>query len=260
MNTYSGEWIVRPKRSAAPMRLFCFPHAGSGASAFGGWGEDLGADAEVCFVQTPGRENRLRESLYSSIAELVPPLIQGISGLLDRPFVFYGHSLGATIAFEVARRLRRTVGMSPDHLFVAASPAPQLPWSHPPVRFLPEGEFLREIQTRYGGVPQEVMESAEVRDVFVPILRADVTMVETYTYSPDAPLDCEITAFGGLDDPMVSQPSLEAWQQQTSSGFSLQMLPGNHLFLRSARKTLLESIAGGLRELQEVQRPSRQVG
>jgi medium-chain acyl-[acyl-carrier-protein] hydrolase len=233
------------------MRLFCFPHAGVGPSVFRGWADDLDADTEVCLVQLPGRESRLHEPLFSSIAELVPPLTDGIKGLLDRPFAFYGHSLGATIAFEVARRLRRTLGIIPDHLFVAASPAPQVPWSHPPVRFLREGEFLREIQRRYGGVPSEVMDSAEVRDIFVPILRADVTMVETYVCLLDAPLDCQITAFGGTDDLMVSQSSLEAWQQQTSSQFSLHKLQGNHLFLRSARNTLLELIGSGLKSFRK---------
>jgi medium-chain acyl-[acyl-carrier-protein] hydrolase len=241
-------WIICPKpRPEASSRLFCFPHAGVGPSAFRGWAERLKPDAEVCLVQLPGREGRLRDNLFSSIPELVQPLAENISAFLDRPFAFYGHSLGATIAFETALRLRQTSNIQPVYLFVGASPAPQLPWKHPPVRFLPDEDLLNEIQRRYGVMPPEVICDAEMRALVLRILRADISMVETYECLPGPRLDCSITAFGGIEDQTVEQSSLEAWTHQTSAGFRLEMLPGNHFFLQSAREPLLGSIAHELR-------------
>jgi medium-chain acyl-[acyl-carrier-protein] hydrolase len=248
-----NDWIVRPKaRSRAPLRLFCFPHAGVGTSAFRGWAEELKLDAEICLIQPPGRESRLRDELFSSIPELVPVLVENIASFLDRPFAFYGHSLGAIVAFETALELRRTRHLQPIHMFVGASPAPQLPWIHSPLRSLPDDDFLTETQRRYGPMPQEVIADADMRTMILRVLRADITTVETYSHVAQAPLDCGITAFGGLEDRMVTRPLLEAWQQQTLSDFRLHMLPGSHFFLHSARTRLLEFISDELRVLHEM--------
>jgi medium-chain acyl-[acyl-carrier-protein] hydrolase len=251
----SGEWTLCPeKRSAARLKLFCFHHAGVGSSVFRGWAGGLNADVEVSLVQLPGREGRLREALISSMSALVPALIKELLPLLDRPFAFYGHSLGATVAFEAALQLRQVLNIEPVHLFVGASPAPHLPWNHPPLRSSPEDYFLSEIERRYGALPHEVMSDDEMRALVLPILRSDVAMLETYTCTPGKPLDCDITAFGGLRDQIVPRRALEAWRHQTSGRFRLQMLDGNHFFLRSCRPQLLEFIAEALqlKRLQSV--------
>jgi medium-chain acyl-[acyl-carrier-protein] hydrolase len=248
--TLSDQWIIRPrKRPKARFRLYCFPHSGVGSSAFRGWPDELtvDADVEVCLVQLPGREGRLRESLSTSIATLVPALVENMSPLLDRPFAFYGHSLGATIAFETALNIRRNFHMEPIQMFVGASPAPQLPWGHSPLRSLPEDVFLSEMRQRYGALPQEILSDEEMRALALEILRADFTMIETYVYSPQAPLDCNVTVFGGLQDQMVTPQALQAWRHQTSGRFRIQMLDGDHLFLRSCRAELLKSIADELK-------------
>ena len=242
-----GHWIVCPQpRPKARQRLFCFPHAGVGTSVFRGWAQELNADAEVCLLQLPGREGRLREQLPTAIRELTPAIAEAMSDLLDRPFAFYGHSLGATIAFETALQLREMSLAQPFHLFVGASPAPQLPWEHPHLRTLSENEFLSEVQRRYGGLPREVISDAEMRALLLPILRADVAMIETYSDSANAPLSCDITAFGGRADSMVKPGALEAWREQTTGRFRMQMLDGDHLFLRSNRTKLMRSIANEL--------------
>ncbi len=253
----SGQSIVVPRRRRnARHRLFCFHHAGVGPSAFRGWADELAADAEVCLIQFPGREGRLREAPCSSLAALVPTLVESLLPLLDRPFAFYGHSLGATVAFESALNLRRIHQVQPIHLFVGASPAPHLPWNHSPLRFLPEGDFLNEMEGRYGALPREVMSDAEMRALVLPILRADFSMIETYVYSPDEPLSCDISVFGGLLDEMVKRSDLEAWRHLTSGRFRLQMLDGNHLFLKSCRAQLLESIASELNLSCESRKPA----
>jgi medium-chain acyl-[acyl-carrier-protein] hydrolase len=241
----SGRSIICPKRRPnAGQRLFCFPHAGVGPSVFRGWADEMLADSEVCLIQLPGREGRLRETPFSSIVDLMPALIEDMLPLLDQPFAFYGHSLGATVAFECAQNLRRTHRLLPTHLFAGASPAPQLPWNHSPMRSLPESEFLSEMERRYGALPREVISDAEMRALVLPILRADITMIEKHTHSPEAPLDCNITVFGGLQDHMVKRSELEAWREQTSGRFRLQMFDGNHLFLKSHKDQILLSIAG----------------
>ena len=252
----SGRSIICPKRRPdAGQRLFCFPHAGVGPSVFRGWADQFAADAEVCLVQLPGREGRLRESPFESIANLMPALLADMRPLLDRPFAFYGHSLGATVAFECARNLRRALRLQPEHIFAGASPAPQLPWNHSPMRSLPEDRFLSEMEKRYGALPREVISDAEMRALVLPILRADIAMIEEYKYSPEAPLDCHITVFGGLKDHMVKRSELEAWREQTSGRFLLRMFDGNHLFLKSHKDQLLHSVAGEMNLSPETTRP-----
>jgi medium-chain acyl-[acyl-carrier-protein] hydrolase len=182
----------------------------------------------------------------ASMAEVIPPLVRALQPLLDRPFAFYGHSLGANIAFELARAFRKAGGPQPDHLLVAASPAPQLPWLLKPMHAMNEEEFLHEIQNRYGGLPKPVIEDPEMRALLIPSLRADVEIMETYAYQAGDPLVCAITAIGGMDDQMVKRPALERWRDQTSASYKLHMLPGDHFFLQSARLPLLALIASEL--------------
>ncbi|HET6143120.1 MAG TPA: alpha/beta fold hydrolase [Candidatus Acidoferrales bacterium] len=245
----SGRSILYPKRRPrAANRLFCFPHAGVGPSVFRGWADQLTSDTEVCLVQIPGREGRLREAPYSSIGALLPGLIEDMSGLLDRPFAFYGHSLGATVAFECALNLRRNLRLEPVHIFVGASQAPQLPWEHSPMRALPEDAFLSEMAERYGALPAEVISDTEMRALIVPILRADISMIEKYVHLPESPLSCDMTVFGGLRDHMVQRHELESWRELTTGRFRLQMLDGNHLFLKSHKDHLLQLIAGEMNQ------------
>ncbi len=186
-----------------------------------------------------------------SIAALMPALIEDMLPLLDRPFAFYGHSLGATVAFECALNLRRNLRLNPLHIFVGASQAPQLPWKHSPMRSLPEDLFLSEMDKRYGALPHEVISDPELRALVVPILRADITMIETYEHVPESPLGCDITVFGGAQDHIVERAELESWREQTSGRFRLQMLDGNHLFLKSHKDQLLLSIAGEINSYRE---------
>src|SRR5262245_27618913 len=130
----SSHWIVRfGQRPHARMRLFCFPYAGSGASVYRAWPEQLPPDVELCAVQMPGREGRYAEPLLTDVHALTPPLCAGIAPYLDRPFAFFGHSLGALVAYETTVRLAREQGLSPAMLFVSGHRAPHLPRTHEPI-------------------------------------------------------------------------------------------------------------------------------
>ena len=249
------KWIVRPKdQPDAAVRLFCFPYAGAGATAFRNWSEELGQAIEVCCVQLPGRESRWREQPASSIGELIPRLMEGLAPWLDRPFAFYGHSLGARVAFEMAHELRRIGACQPNQLLVGACPSPQSLWPWPPLRWLADDDFLDEIQFRYGGTPKQILAEPELRAALLPALRADVTMMETLRHIARVPLDCPITAFGGTNDPMVEAEALQGWREQTQGNFALHLVDGDHFFLQSRRQWLLSQISTDLARFREPRR------
>jgi len=240
-------WIAyRKPNPQARLRLFCFPYVGSGASIFRTWPSGLPAHIEVCPVQFPGREMRLMETPFTRLAPLVETLAQVLGPVLDKPFAFFGHSLGALISFELARQLRRSSGIQPVRLLVSANRAPHVPPRFRPIHDLPEAEFLLELR-RLNGIPRKVLEHAEIMQIMLPILRADFSVYETYVYSTEPPLDCFISSFGGLQDPRVSRGDLEAWGDQTSTSFSLRMFPGDHFYLNTAQPLLLDALSQELR-------------
>jgi surfactin synthase thioesterase subunit/acyl carrier protein len=240
-------WVAcRKPNPQARLRLFCFPYAGTGASIFRTWSDGLPADVEVCPVQFPGRGTRLMETPFTQLEPLVQALAHALVPLLDKPFAFFGHSLGALVGFELARQLRRQSGVQPVRLFVSADRAPQLPHRNRPIHVLPEGEFLVELCC-LNGIPEKVLEEVEIMQTMLPVLRADLAVCETYVYSTEPPLNCPISTFGGLQDRRVSRGDLEAWRNQTSASFSLRMFPGDHFFWHTTQPLLLQVLSQDLR-------------
>jgi medium-chain acyl-[acyl-carrier-protein] hydrolase len=245
MNTIltSSPWIVCPKPNPqASKRIFCFPYAGAGASVFRNWSNKFSPDIEIYFIQLPGREGRMREPLFTKLAPLVKTLAKVLLPYLDLPFTFFGHSMGALVSFEVALLLRRNYNISPKHLFVSGRQAPQIRKQNPPIHQLPDNLFIEELR-RYNGTPEAILQNLELLSLFLPILRADFAINDTYVYSSDTPLICPITAFGGLQDWGVSRGDIAAWQCQTSSNFSMYMFPGDHFFLKNECDQLLAIIS-----------------
>lgn len=240
-------WIVCPRpRASASLRLFCFPRAGAGVSAFRGWAEDSHPQMEIAIIQSPGREARLAEPPVTSMAELVCSAAKAISAMQDRPFAFYGHSLGGKVAFETARELRRRGLALPLHLFVAACSGPAIPWVHAPLRELDDVALLREIQKRYGGVPEAIVEDPELRTLLTPALRADMSIVETYRYQAEQPLPVPVSCFCGDGDWMTPEEEARDWQKHTSAEFWLQLFGGDHFFPAQVHSKLLDQIASDL--------------
>jgi medium-chain acyl-[acyl-carrier-protein] hydrolase len=243
-------WVTFPRPNPrARLRLFCFPYAGGSSLTYRKWPDGLPADVEVCPVQLPGRGNRLREPAYTQLPPLIETLSVALSPYFDVPFAFFGHSMGATIGFELARQLRSARAPEPFHLFVSGRRAPQCPETDPPSYELPEPLFIEELR-RLDGTPQEVLEHPELMQFLLPLLRADFQLIQTYAYDPGPPLSCPITAFGGDRDPDAGRDLLEPWREQTTSDFSLQMFPGGHFFLHASGPLLLQSIARKLRQHQ----------
>lgn len=244
--TARTSWVAYPRPNPqARLRLFCFPYSGASDAIFATWGNDLPAAVEVCPVRLPGRGPRLAEQPFRRLAPLVEALGQALTSHLDRPFAFFGHSMGALVAFELARHLRRTRRVSPVRLFASGHRAPHLPDRDAPIHDLPEPEFIAELR-RYNGTPAEVLEHTELRQLVVPILRADFEVCETYAYQDDAPLDCPISVYGGTHDEQIHEDELQAWRLHTRAAFSLSMFSGDHFFITTNRQQLLQTLAHDL--------------
>jgi medium-chain acyl-[acyl-carrier-protein] hydrolase len=205
----------------------------------------------------PGRENRLREQPCTSLTGLVETLATAMEPDLDRPYAIFGHSMGAWIAYELARELRRRYGRQPVHLFVSGRQAPQIAERQHPIHELPDAVFIAEIQRRYEPMPAAIVQDRELMDLLVPILRADLRLIESYTWTDDAPLDCPISAIGGLHDQRVSLDGLAAWRAHTTASFDLARFAGGHFFLHTARDQLLDLVgSAALRSLDSQSVPS----
>lgn len=251
MDTFSSTaaWVSCPRPNPrATLRLFCFPYAGGGPQTYYKWSRALPSTVEVCPVQFPGRGSRLAERPFTHLPHLVQVLAAALAPQLDKPFAFFGHSLGALLSFELARQIRREYGLQPAHLFVSAHPAPQLHRVRTPIHTLPEPEFIEEIR-RLNGTPREVLDLPELVELIMPILRADFGLTERYSFVPEPPLDCPITAFGGLQDDLTPRDGLEAWREQTNGPLMVRMLPGDHFFINTAQLLLLRSLHADLEEL-----------
>jgi medium-chain acyl-[acyl-carrier-protein] hydrolase len=247
--TTSNMWIrcFKPNPQAH-FRLFCIPYAGGSASVFRTWAAQLPSKVEVCSIQLPGREDRLREPPFADLTALIAALLPAFVPYLNLPFAFFGHSLGALICFELVRQFRQQGYSIPSHLFVSGRHAPQIPNPNGFIHNLPHDQLIEELR-HYAGTPEVVLQNAELMALFLPILRADLAMNETYTYVSEPPFNCPISAYGGLADQKVSAANLEAWQNQTAAAFNLQLFPGGHFFWKTESEDLLQSISQQLLKL-----------
>ena len=243
-----GTWVIRPRpRPGAIVRLFCLPWAGAGASSYGAWAEALPDTIELCAIQLPGRENRLREAPFVRMAELVDTLATALDGELLSASALFGHSLGGLIAFELARRLTAD-GIPPAHLFIAGCAAPHFRRLRQPMHRLDDAALLGALR-RFDGLPEWVLSQPELLDLVLPTLRADLEMFETYEYQREQPLTCALTAFGGIDDRAVLPMEVAGWERLTEGPFVLRLLPGSHFFIGPQRPVVLEAVTGALAPL-----------
>ncbi len=242
MSSVFNSWIERNyPNPRASLRLFCFPYAGGSARIFRSWGRRLPSCVEVCPVQLPGRDRRITELPFTNMESLVRETSEALRAFLDKPFAFFGHSMGAMISFELSHYFCAEFGLSPEHLFVAGRPAAHVEIREPPTYDLPTPELLEELQ-QLKGTPPDVLENPDLMELMLPLLRADFEVVDTYTYSPRPLLSCPVTALGGLRDSGVPRADLEAWKELTTGPFSLRMFPGEHFFLHSDELRLLDVI------------------
>lgn len=219
------------------VRLYCFPYAGGSAQVFRAWQRHFGPQAKLSLARLPGRVPRISEPAFKRHKPLVNALADAMIPELPPVFAFWGHSMGALISFELARELRRRGQPAPHALFLSGRGAPQVPDLDPPTFNLPEPEFIAELR-RLNGTPKELLASPELKEFFLPTIRADFELVETYEYEPEAPLNCAICAYGGLQDTNVPAANVKEWQKQTSGAFKVRMFPGDHFYIHSSADLL----------------------
>ena len=227
---------------AADRRLFCFPHAGGGTST--GPIDDLPA-WDTVRVRLPARESRFAEAPFERMAALVTALADALDRYLDRPFAFFGHSMGAAIAFELARQLRRRGMPLPATLIASGARAPQFRRNHAPPPPPTRAAFVEELR-RLQGISAEVLDDPAFMRGILPALEADATLYRTYVYTEEPPLPCPIRAYGGEDDPNVLREHLAGWREQTAASFAMRVFSGGHFYLITAREQFLAALQADL--------------
>ena len=240
--TAPDRWLLVPQRKpAASMRLFCFPFAGGNGSIFMPWANRLPIDVELNAVQLPGRGARIGEIPLDNIPQMARACADALAPCLDRPFVFFGHSMGAMLAYELTRELRRRNLPLPQQLMVSACRAPHCAPGREAIHHLPKAQFLSALAD-LKGTPEAALANPELMDLLEPVLRADFTAAETWHYKPEAQLPISIAAFGGDQDHWVTAAAMAAWRDHTSAGFWHQNFAGDHFYILQQTAALVQQI------------------
>lgn len=236
-------WLLRRhRRPEAPLRLYAFPHSGGSAGEYLRWSDDL-PNVEILGIQAPGRGSRLSEEPITRMDTLVETLVAKVD--FHGPFAFFGHSLGAAVAYEVTVALRDKGLEGPRGLYLSAHEAPHTRRPGESLHDLDEQKFIAAVEQQFGPLPPEIHEDPEWRSLILGGLRADLEIVHTYRPARTAPLECPITALGGAED-WVAIADLAAWRDYTTGAFGLRMFAGDHYYFREQRDDLLSFLAHDL--------------
>jgi medium-chain acyl-[acyl-carrier-protein] hydrolase len=194
---------------------------------------------ELCPVRLPGRETRLAESSFTNSRLLVREMTEVLAHDCEMPYAIFGHSMGSVLAYEFAQSLLEAGLPQPVCLFLSGRVAAHLELPTKPIHGLPLDAFLAELEVRYGGLPREILQDQDMLDFYLPILRADLQLIETYRYTPIKPLECPIVVSGGSEDKSIWDEGLASWQQHTTGEFELLRYEGDHFYLSSKSKERL---------------------
>ena len=237
-----NSWFPTRKPLTEPrLRLFCFPFAGGSAAVYNTWGAGMPAGVELCAVQLPGRERRLMEKPIDNLPALVDTLLPVLAPLLDRPFAFFGYSMGSRISLELTRRLHVRNGPMPRGLMVAAAGPPRGN-EREPIHKLPEAQFIEHLR-KYDGTPEEILQHRELLELLLPTLRADFALAWWENGNHAVKLDVPISAMGAVGDAHVPVAKLETWREETSSAdFRVRHFPGGHFFIRQHQDAVLSAV------------------
>jgi medium-chain acyl-[acyl-carrier-protein] hydrolase len=252
----SSAWFSLPAPSIAPrIRLICLPHAGGGMAVFHPWKKELPDDIELVAVQLPGRDGRYHEPLRTDLAGVADELADAVAAAPPAArLAIFGHSMGALLALELARALGQRQ-LPPDLLLVSGRAAPRLqagPGDY--LHTLPDAQLVQRLSQRYGGMPPALLADPALMAIYLPILRADLELVETYRHAHGPAQYWPLVAYGGADDQGVTRAALQQWEQYTSGPFSMHVLPGDHFFYQNRRADFLPRLVEDLRRWCPIRR------
>jgi surfactin synthase thioesterase subunit len=235
-------WLRRyHPASEAAHQMLCLPHAGGSASFYYPVSRALAPSVEVLSVQYPGRQDRRHEPLIGSVPELTDQIVAAVRATVDRPLAVFGHSMGATLGFEVVRLLEGA-GMQVSVLFVSGRRAPSTPREEPDYRQYTDADIIRELRS-LNGTEGNLLHDDETLQMILPSVRNDYLVIRDYRFVPGPPLRCPVVALNGEEDPKVTAAEAEAWREHTSGPFDLQMFPGGHFYLISQAASVIGTVA-----------------
>lgn len=238
----NNSWLVFLKQPSTDVkcRLIGFHHAGGSASFFNSWKNNLPDNIELLSIQLPGRENRIGESPYLPLSNIVNAIYESLILLPDKPFIFFGHSLGGLIAFEVAKMLVHKKQQLPKYFIVSGHRPPHIASDAKKLHLLPDHEFIHSVNDIYQGINDEILNNQEFLDLLIPRLRADISLTETYHYCESSPLPIPIHALCGQSDPTISPVKMLEWSQHTMGEFSIHVFSGDHFFINTSKPHILK--------------------
>ena len=241
------KWIpFRNEGAVVRCRLFVFPHAAGSAAIYRPLRHLMPPEIDLCPLELPGRAARIDERPLTSMSVLMERLYHVLQPLMDVPFGFFGHSVGAWMAYEAAQQLRSVDGRIAVHLFVSGRDSPKRVCADPPPARPRSDDELLSILRRFGGTPAAIMQRPELIAALLSALRADLALVEGYAVHPGHRIACQITAFSGVDD--VSHPGfLQSWGDYTRGKFRARVFPGGHFYFSPAAGLLAKEIVEDLR-------------
>jgi medium-chain acyl-[acyl-carrier-protein] hydrolase len=240
----ASPWFSCPRPTpTASLRYWCLPYAGGGAAAWFPWTPHLAPIAELVAIRLPARESRLAESPATDLLAIARELTTAIAPYAQEPYALGGHSMGALLAFEIAREMRRRGLPAPVGLIASGARAPDCPRTEPDLHHLPDDDFIREVDQRYQGIPPALLANREFLELFLPALRGDLTAFETYRHHAEPPLASPILSLRGDRDPRVSAEQAMTWRAHTIGTFSSKAFPAGHFFLPDQ----IEAVASEMR-------------
>ena len=244
----ANAWLLRRPVPACRMRLYCFCYAGGNALTFLNWQSHIAPGIEICAVQLPGRGARFNETPFRDMGALVAALVQVLAVQPAMPFAFFGHSLGGLLAFEVARSMRNAGHRLPLRMFVSGCSAPR--YRSPPkrVHHLDDAAFL-DVLSQYNGTPPDILAHRELMALLLPTIRADFALVDNYAYRVDELLAIPMTVLAGKSDHIDSAQQVDGWREETRAQARIAWFDGDHFFIHSDQRAVLDCIAADLAPL-----------
>lgn len=222
------------------IRLIIFPYAGGSASVFKQWGNSLSTDIEICSIQLPGREDRYQEKPFTEIESYIKEFSGYFQGLSDLPFVFFGHSLGALFCYEVCRYLEKNDLPLPLHVFISGASPPRK-FETNEIKEYNDEELKKELIS-LNGIPEEFKKNENLLKLFLPVIRSDIALLETYDYKDDYKFSMPISVFGGALDRSVPVADLQEWNRLSDDYCKIYTFTGDHFFIFSEQDKLLSEI------------------